>query len=61
MPTARIKFDNFGDLSGRDTLELLGPTLPVHIGYDRAFQPGDLGAPQLPEAYWPALVDSGAS
>ena len=60
MPTARIKFDNFGDLSGRDTLELLGPTLPVHIGYDRAFQPGDLDAPKLPEAYWPALVDSGA-
>ncbi len=60
MPTARVKFDNFGELSGRDTLELLGPTLPVQIGYDRAFQPGDLGAPKLPEAYWPALVDSGA-
>ena len=60
MPTVTIQFESVEDLSGGDMLAGLGPTLPVQIGYDQAFQPGGPASPILPEVPLPALVDTGA-
>lgn len=42
------------------TLALRGPTVPVEIGIDPAFQPGRGLTPSLTSSLLPALVDTGA-
>lgn len=44
-----------------DSLQLIGPTLYVEIGFDRNYVPRSGGRPRILDVQWPALVDTGAS
>lgn len=46
--------------NGTDLLTRYGPTLLVRIGFDRNYRSGG-GAPNLHDAEYPALVDTGAT
>ena len=54
-------FANNGGSSGSANLEYFGPTLPVQIGFDPAYNSGSGLAPQIPQNLLPALVDTGAA
>jgi hypothetical protein len=55
MPTFTLPFDN------SDHLQVRGPVLNVHIGFDPMWDRYRNGYPQLPADLLPALVDTGAS
>lgn len=44
-----------------ESLQLIGPTLYVEIGFDPAYVPGERNRPSIMDMQWPALVDTGAS
>ena len=62
MPTVNCGFSDgyLPGMSGSEVLELVGPTIPVHIGYDPDFAPGPGRIPDLPSFPVAALVDTGA-
>ena len=43
-----------------DELVAVGPTLEVQIGFDPGYRPGDAFLPAVPQALYPALIDTGA-
>ena len=55
MPTVRCGFDRYPDM-----LASIGPTLPVQVGLDLAYEPGGAIRPQLAPDQFPALIDTGA-
>lgn len=59
MTSIRVGFNDDDDALGRDLLVRYGPTLPVQIGFDPNYQPGQ-SQPDLPNVLHPALVDTGA-
>ena len=61
MPTANAGFGDMNWASGGESLENRGPVLYVHIGYDRAYQDGQPGRPNIPASPLLALVDTGAA
>ena len=61
MPTVRIGFEDIRGVLGRDLLTTNGPTLHVHIGFDRTYSDDRTGRPNIPDAPLPALVDTGAA
>ena len=61
MPTVRIGFEDIRGVSGRDLLTTNGPTLHVHIGFDRTYSDDQTDRPNIPDAPLPALVDTGAA
>lgn len=63
MPTARCGFDDLPalGLSGREFLISSGPTLPVFIGFDAAYEQTKIGLPAIPQDPLNALVDTGAT
>lgn len=60
MPTVRIGFEDVRGIAGADLLTTNGPTLHVHIGFDRTYRDGRSARPDIPEVPLPALVDTGA-
>ena len=60
MPAVDCGFADRPGQPGRDLLVLLGPSLPVEIGFDPSYRPGTGGRPSLPPDRRPALVDTGA-
>jgi len=61
MPTISAGFDDLADIAGWSDLVQFGPTIQVQIGFDSAYTPGNPTRPNLPQATWPALIDTGAT
>ena len=61
MPKVDCGFQSDSNATGKDLLEFRGPTLQVLIGFDPTYRLAASGSPLLPQARYPALVDTGAS
>lgn len=61
MPTISAGFDDLEGVAGWSDLVQFGPTIQVQLGFDPAFTPARPTRPNLPQATWPALVDTGAT
>ena len=61
MPTISAGFDDLAGIAGWSDLVQFGPTIQVQIGFDSAYTPANPTRPNLPQATWPALIDTGAT
>ena len=60
MHEVECGFSSGAQGSGTDLLARYGPTVAVRIGFDRDYRSGG-GVPNLHDAEYPALVDTGAT
>lgn len=61
MRETQAGFLTTGQHDGALILVVEGPTVGVRIGFDETFDPKKSVRPDLPDALYPALVDTGAS